>query len=91
MPGQRHHPRGENERVRHFFFSAVEEDNVERVSQVFATTSFEAGDVTRALGHALTSPAVMRCLLMHGADAKAFDEIEEVRSAEIQSPRPVRL
>lgn len=83
MPGQRYYSRGENERARRILFSAVEEDNVERVSQAFATTSFEAGDATRALGRALNSPAVIRCLLMHGADAKAFDEIEEVRCAEI--------
>ena len=83
MTGRRYHLGGENERVRRLLFSAVEEDNVERVNQLFATISFEAGDATRALGHALTSPAVMRCLLMHGADAKAFDEIEKVRSAEI--------
>ena len=64
-------------------FSAVEEDNVELIGQLFATTCFQAGDATRALGHALTCPAVIRCLLRHGADAKAFDDIERVRSAEL--------
>jgi hypothetical protein len=63
--------------------SAVEEDNVELIGQLFATTCFQAGDATRALGHALTRPADIRCLLRHGADAKSFDDIEQVRSAEV--------
>lgn len=64
-------------------FSAVEEDDVELIGQLFATTCFQEGDATQALGHALTRPAVIRCLLKHGADAKAFDDIERVRSAEV--------
>lgn len=83
MSGQTSRPRGEIERVRHSLFSAVEEDNVERVNQLSATTSLQAADATRALYHALTGPAVMRCLHLHGADAKAFDQIEKVRSAEL--------
>ena len=83
MSGRTTRPRGEIERVQHSLFSAVEEDNVERVSQLFATTSLQAADATRALDHALTGPAVMRCLLLHGADAKAYDQIEGVRSAEL--------
>jgi hypothetical protein len=74
---------GENEDLRQTLFSAVEENNVQRVSQLFATTSLQADDATRALGHASTRPAVLRCLLMHGADPKAFGRIERVRSAEV--------
>jgi hypothetical protein len=83
MPGQTSPPGDEIERLRQTLFSAVEEDNVERVNQLFATTSLQAGDATRALDHALDSPAVIRCLLLHGADAKAYDQIEDVRSAEL--------
>ena len=63
--------------------SAVKGDNVESIDQLFATTCLQAGDATRALRHALTRPAIIRCLLRHGADAKAFDDIERVRFAEV--------
>ena len=76
-------PCGENEELRRTLFSAIKHDNVDRVSQLLATSSLQAGDATEALKRALTSTAVMRCLLLHGADAKAYDQIENVRSAEI--------
>jgi hypothetical protein len=76
-------PDGENERVRQSLFSAIAADNVELVGQLFASNSLQAGDATRALRRASTHPAVLRCLLMHGADPKAFDRIEWVRSAEV--------
>lgn len=74
---------GESEDVRQRLLSAVERDDVERVNGLLATTSLQAGHATRALNHASTRPAVMRCLLMHGADSRAFERIEWVRSAEV--------
>ena len=74
---------GENERIRQSLFSAVEADNVELVGQRFASNFLQAGDATRALRRASTRPAVLRRLLMHGADPKAFNHIEWVRSAEV--------
>lgn len=83
MSSPTHPPDGEHERVRQSLLSAVEADNVELVGQLFATNCLQAGDATGALGHASTRPAVMRCLLMHGANPKGFDRIERVRSAEV--------
>ena len=83
MSGLTSRPGCEDENLRQTLFSAVKHDNVDQVSQLLATTSLQAGDATEALNRALTSTAVMRCLLLHGADAKAYDQIENVRSAEI--------
>ena len=83
MSGQTYPPDNENELARQRLILAVKEDNVERLSQLFTTTSLKVDDATRALGHALNNPAVMQCLLVHGADPRVFDKIERVRSAEV--------
>lgn len=83
MSSPRYPSDSEAEHLRKRLFSAVEADNVELVGQLFVTNSLQAGDATRALDYAATCPAVMRCLLMHGADPKAFNDIEWVRSAEV--------
>lgn len=71
---------GECKDIRQRLFVAVEEGNVELVDRPFATTSLQVSDATQALGHALPRPAVMHFLLMHSADPKAFDDIEDIRS-----------
>lgn len=65
-------PDGAVEHLRQSFFSAGEMDNVEQVDWLFATTFLQADNATQALDHASTFPAVMRCLLMHGADAQSI-------------------